>query len=212
MTAHPARDVPRDTVAGAAAAQSEAAPEAVLEFWFHEVGPKGWFEGGPELDKVIRDRFETLWERARRGRLGAWRRSDEGVLGLILLLDQFPRNMFRDGARAFASDGVALALAKQAIDHSRDLRSPEEQRPFFYLPLMHSESLPDQERCVRLFRTRLPGAVSNLLHARAHREVIRRFGRFPYRNAALGRESTPVEKAFMTEGGYGAVLRALEAD
>lgn len=212
MATHEASRLPRIRAEAAVAAATPETPDSVLAFWFDETGPSGWFGGGKALDEAIRTRFGTLWELARRGRLGQWRRSDEGVLALIVLLDQFPRNMFRDTGRAFASDAAGLALAKQAIDHGRDLRSPEDRRPFFYLPLMHSESLPDQERCVRLFRTRLPGAASNLIHARAHREVIRRFGRFPYRNDALGRETTPAEAAFLQEGGYGAVVRAMSAE
>jgi uncharacterized protein (DUF924 family) len=133
----------------------------------------------------------------------------KGALGLIILTDQFPRNMFRDSPRAFASDARALRIAALAINHAWDLRVAEPMRQFFYLPFMHSEMLTDQDRSVRLFKARM-ATGDNLLHARAHREVIRRYGRFPYRNAALGRISTPQEDVFLASGGYGAIVQELQ--
>lgn len=187
-------------------------PRDVLQFWISEVGPAGWYAGGAELDARIRTRFESAWSEAARGAFSHWRTSSDGALALVILLDQFPRNMFRDSARAFSTDAAARAVAKALIDARRDRQVGEPERQFFYLPLMHAETVPDQERCVRLFATRMPETGGhNLLHARAHREVIRRFGRFPYRNAALGRASTPAEEAFLAAGGYGAVVRDLEA-
>mgnify|MGYP001377400985 CR=1 FL=1 len=183
---------------------------AVLEFWVGEVGPKGWYAGGESLDRMCRERFAAVWDAAQgEGHLG-WTATPSGMLALVILLDQFPRNMFRGFGRAYASDALARTVAKKAIDLGWDLRAGEPERQFFYLPLMHSECLIDQERCVRLMNERLPETgADNLLHARAHREVIRRFGRFPHRNEELGRASTAEETAFLAGGGYGAVVREM---
>ncbi len=185
-------------------------PEEIVEYWLDEVGPKGWYGGGEALDNQIRDRYMGMWQEATEGAFGLWLIRPRGVLAYLILTDQFPRNMFRDDPRAFATDASARAAAKGAIDHGWDLRWPEPGRQFFYLPLMHSENLTEQDRCVRLVADRMPvGKANTLVHARAHREVIRRFGRFPYRNKALGRTDTQAEAAFMTAGGYGAILREL---
>ena len=187
-----------------------ANPEDILAFWLDEVGPKGWYDVSPALDDTIRDRFLPDWERARDGGMSLWLTYPSGTLSYIILTDQFPRNMFRGSGEAFATDGVARAAAKMAIDRNWDMRIDEPARQFFYLPLMHSECLADQERCVRLMITRMPETgASNLVHARAHREVIRRFGRFPYRNEALARPSHAAEAAFLAAGGYGAMVREM---
>jgi uncharacterized protein (DUF924 family) len=189
-----------------------ANPEEILAFWLDEVGPKGWYEASPELDGKIRDRFLSDWERARDGGMSLWLTYPSGTLAYIVLTDQFPRNMHRGAGAAFATDGIARAAAKMAIDRNWDLRIDEPARQFFYLPLMHSECLADQERCVRLLMTRMPvTGGDNLVHARAHREVIRRFGRFPYRNDALARPTHSSEAAFLAEGGYGAMVREMQA-
>jgi uncharacterized protein (DUF924 family) len=180
-----------------------AEPEDIVAFWFDEVGPAGWYGGGPELDARCRERFLATWEAGRTGALDAWTRAPGWCLALILLFDQLPRNMFRGEARAFATDARALAAAKGAIDRGFDLRLREERRPLFYMPLIHSELLADQERAVRLCALRLADPAQ-LRHARAHRAIIRRFGRFPFRNAALGRPTTPQEAAFLADGGYAA--------
>jgi uncharacterized protein (DUF924 family) len=187
-----------------------ANPEDILAFWLDEVGPKGWYEVSPALDDTIRERFHADWARARDGGMSLWLTYPSGTLSYIILTDQFPRNMYRGSGEAFATDGIARAAAKMAIDRNWDLRIDEPARQFFYLPLMHSECLADQERCVRLMMTRMPETgPSNLVHARAHREVIRRFGRFPYRNEALARPSHAAEAAFLAAGGYGAMVREL---
>lgn len=186
-------------------------PEEVLSFWLDEVGPSGWYKADDALDQEIRDRFEDAWNGAMQGRHALWLTFPSGVLAYIVLLDQFPRNMFRDTGKAFASDRFALAAAKQAIGKDWDLRIDEPARQFFYLPLMHSENLADQDRCVRLMLHRMPEhGASNLLHARAHREVIRKFGRFPYRNGALGRRSSETERSYVDRGGYGSTVEALQ--
>lgn len=185
-------------------------PDEVLGFWLDEVGPKGWYAQDDALDARITERFGTAWQGLMEGRYGLWLTYPTGVLAYIVLADQFPRNMFRGDAKAFASDRVALAVAKQAIHRGWDLKIDPPARQFFYLPLMHSENLCDQDRCVRLMKERL-GDSDNLLHARVHREVIRQFGRFPYRNEALDRRTTSAESAFVENGGYGALLREVQA-
>lgn len=179
----------------------------ILTFW-QEAGPAMWYKQEPSFDRTIRDRFGALWERACEGACDHWAMGSKGALALIILTDQFPRNMFRDSPRAFASDRRALRIAASALNHGWDLKVQGVMRQFLYLPFMHSEMLTDQDRSVRLFKARMPEG-DNLLHARAHREVIRRYGRFPYRNAALGRVSTPAEEAFLASGGYGAIVREL---
>lgn len=187
-------------------------PEDVLSFWLDEVGPQGWYLGGEALDAQVRDRFLPAWEEAMAGAYGLWLTYPTGTLAYIVLTDQFPRNMFRDDGRAFASDASARAAAKMAIHQNWDMKIAEPARQFLYLPLMHSENLIDQDRAVRLILTRMPETgADTLLHAKAHREVIRRFGRFPYRNAALGRKSTAAETRYLAEGGYGATLREIGA-
>lgn len=187
-------------------------PDDVLGFWLDEVGPKGWYEASDTLDQTLRDKFSGALENAREGAFGLWLTYASGTLAYIILTDQFPRNMFRNEARAFVTDRIALAAAKMAINRGWDLRIDEPARQFFYLPLMHSENLCDQERCVRLICERMPvHGPENMVHARAHREVIRQFGRFPYRNAALDRPSTAQERAYQAQGGYGATLRQLTA-
>lgn len=179
----------------------------VLTFW-QEAGPESWYRQDAPFDRTIRDRFGALWDLACAGGCDHWAMGPKGALALIVLTDQFPRNMFRDSPRAFASDARALRIAASALNHGWDLRLAEPMRQFFYLPFMHSEMLTDQDRSVRLFKARM-ATGDNLLHARAHREVIRRYGRFPYRNAALGRISTPQEDVFLASGGYGAIVQEL---
>ncbi|MFC5566419.1 DUF924 family protein [Rubellimicrobium aerolatum] len=187
-------------------------PQEVLDVWLREVGPDGWYRADDALDQRLRDRFLPLWEAAMQGRLGLWLVTPHDALAYVILLDQFPRNMFRGDARAFASDPHARAAAKTAIARDWDLRIPPPERQFLYLPLEHSESLIDQDRAVRLFKARLPDAPDQLLHARAHRDQIRRFGRFPTRNEVLRRESTPAERAFLAEGGYPALVERMRAE
>lgn len=178
---------------------------AVLDYWMETVGPDGWYKIDEAVDKEIAARFGETWAAARAGELDEWLLRPEDALAFMIVLDQFPRNMFRGDDRAFATDRKALCAAKKAISLGHDLKAPEPQRQFFYLPLMHSESLMDQERCVRLILTRMPQTgEANLIHARAHRDVIRRFGRFPYRNDALGRPSTIAERGYLDAGGYAA--------
>ena len=189
-----------------------AGPEDVLSFWLDEVGPDGWYNGSDALDAEIRTRFEETWQRAREGALSLWMTYPSGTLAYLILTDQFSRNMFRGTAKAFELDQAALALSKIAVERGWDMRIDEPARQFFYMPMMHSECISDQERCIRMFMTRMPETgANNLMHAQAHRDVIRKFGRFPFRNEALSRRSLEAEVAFLENGGYGATVRALEA-
>lgn len=187
-------------------------PEEVLGFWLDELKPSDWYVSSEELDAEIRNRFQSTWETALDGKLGLWLTYPSGALAYILLTDQFPRNMFRGEGKSFATDRHGLAVAKCAIDKKWDMKIDEPARQFFYLPLMHSENLCDQERCVRMMLERMPETgASNLLHAKAHREVIRQFGRFPYRNEALSRSNSTNETAYIAAGGYGQTVRELQA-
>ncbi|ASM71942.1 MULTISPECIES: DUF924 family protein [Roseobacteraceae] len=192
------------------AQQSEVTPDDVLNFWLDECTPADWYKAEDAFDDQIRTRFEGAWEYLCAGHFSMWLTYPSGALAYIILADQFPRNMFRGQGKAFASDRIAKAAAKSAIDKGWDLRIDTPARQFFYLPLMHSENLCDQDRCVRLMCKRMNDGGTNLLHARAHREVIRQFGRFPYRNDALGRSSTALEVAYVDNGGYSTTVRALE--
>lgn len=181
--------------------------EEVLEFWL-PLGVKGWFAVDPEIDHQIRLRFLDLWGAAWEGGLRDWQESPRGMLAFLILTDQFPRNMFRGDARAFATDEFARAAARRAVMQGLDLAIDGAERCFFYLPFEHSESMGDQDWSVDLAEDRLlQGAF--ILNAKAHREVIRRFGRFPYRNKALNRETLPEEQVFLDAGGYGALMREL---
>lgn len=184
----------------------------ILSFWIDEVGPEGWYSGSQELDDTIRNRFELEWHKARSGNCGLWVTSAQGALAFVILTDQFSRNMFRDDPRAFEADKAARAAAKVAIDRKWDMMISEPARQFFYMPLMHSENQADQDRAIRLIHTRLPQTgASTLAHAKVHRDVIRKFGRFPYRNAALGRVNRSDEQAFLDAGGYGTAFREANA-
>ena len=188
------------------------APDELLRFWLDEVGPAKWYIHDPALDSAICEEFMGVWEQAMEGKFSLWLTYPSGALAYCILLDQFSRNMFRGQAKAFSADRGALAAAKSAIHYKWDLRIDEPARQFFYLPLMHSENLPDQDRCVRLIKTRLQDTDgSSLEHAKAHREVIRMFGRFPFRNDALSRPYTDPERIFSENGGYEKALNQLEA-
>lgn len=188
-------------------------PADVLEFWFGAPGSaehgslrKCWFEKDPAFDAEIRRRFLSLVDEAAAGRLDDWADRPEGLLALIVLLDQFPRNLFRDAPRAFATDAQALALAQQALAQGVDAQLMPVARAFIYLPFEHSEDLAMQDRAVALFSALAQHGeafASYLDYAERHRDVIRRFGRFPHRNAILGRASTPEEIAFLARPGAG---------
>jgi uncharacterized protein (DUF924 family) len=168
---------------------------AILQFWFDELTPKQHFKKDEKLDALIRERFLLTHAAAVQAELFAWRESSEGRLAEIIVLDQFSRNLYRDGARAFAADGMALALAQEAVHAGADKALPAPRRAFLYMPYMHSESLRIHEIAVELFSQ--PGLEFNLKFEREHQVVIARFGRYPRRNIALGRRSTAAEAAFL---------------
>jgi uncharacterized protein (DUF924 family) len=175
-----------------------ASPADVVGFW-REAGPQKWFRKDAAFDRDFRERFLATHEAAADGRLAGWSASAEGALALVLLLDQFPRNAFRGAQRMFATDAQARAVAASAIAAGHDTQVETLLRPFFYMPFMHSEALPDLERCVQLMEA--VGGES-LRFARHHRDIVSRFGRFPHRNRVLGRENTAEEESFLSEGGF----------
>jgi uncharacterized protein (DUF924 family) len=179
----------------------ETMPEEVLAFW-HEAGRERWYRRDAAFDTVIRSRFLSLWQQAAAGELSSWEASDEGALALVIVLDQFPRNMFRDDVRTYSSDALAREVASRAIARGADLRADAALLEFLYMPFMHSEQLADQLRCVDLFRS--AGSAENLKYAEDHADIIRRFGRFPHRNRVLKRITTPEEQAFLDQGGFSA--------
>jgi uncharacterized protein (DUF924 family) len=178
--------------------ESGLGPADVIAFW-REAGSEKWFKKDTEFDRAIGDRFTALHEEAASGRLNGWAETPEGALALILILDQFSRNMFRGTPKAFAADALALEIAHRAIDAGFDKLVPAELCLFMYLPFEHTDSIVEQERCVRLTHA---GALSVLPYAIEHERIIRRFGRFPHRNSILGRHMTPAEQAFIDGGGF----------
>lgn len=176
-------------------------PAEVLAFWFAR--PKAWFEKDPAFDAAIRARFLALYEEAVAATLAGWRDSASGCLALVIVLDQFPRNMFRGEARAFAADSLALAAARHAIARGFDRDRLAVERLFLYLPFEHSESLEDQLRCCELMEplNAFPETGDAHRYAVRHCDIIRRFGRFPHRNAVLGRENTAAEIEFLRQPG-----------
>ena len=173
-----------------------ASADEIIRFW-REAGPDRWFVPDEAFDETYRARFLLTHEAAARGDLNEWELTPEGALAVVLLLDQFPRNMFRGTRRAYATDPAALDTAERAIEKSFDQKVEPDLRRFFYLPFMHSENLADQERSVAL--NGASGDEDAATWVRHHRDLITRFGRFPHRNAVLGRESTAEERAFLTE-------------
>ncbi|KXS38381.1 MAG: hypothetical protein AWU55_1598 [Halomonadaceae bacterium T82-2] len=173
--------------------------ESVLDFWFRELAPRQWFRKDPALDRCIETRFRAIWEAARAGELWPWRDSPHGRLAEVLVLDQFSRNLFRDRPEAFAQDAQALVLAQEAVAAGVDAELETSQRVFLYMPYMHSESLRIHDEAVKLFDQ--PGLENNLEYEHRHRRILERFGRYPHRNAILGRESTPEEVEFLRQPG-----------
>lgn len=182
----------------------------VLDFWINEIGEEGWYAGTPAIDAATRDNFLDAWIAAEEGGLGLWLTDAEGILAFLILTDQFPRNMFRGSGQSFATDDLALAAAKEAVARNVDLEIERPARQFFYLPYEHSEDLVDQDTCIALFEERMPDP-EKILHAKAHRAIIARYGRFPHRNKALARMSTEEEALWLANGGYPATVEALRA-
>jgi len=171
----------------------------VLAFW-RAAGPDKWFKKDAAFDAEITSRFSALWHEAAAGALAGWEAAADPAFALVIVLDQFPRNMFRGKADAFATDALARGVAERAIARGLDRQVPASERQFFYLPFEHSESLADQERAIALMGTL--GNPDLTRWAELHADVIRRFGRFPHRNSVLGRVSTREEQAFLDAGGF----------
>jgi len=171
----------------------------VLTFWYEECTPEDWFKKDAAFDAALRERFGALHDRAAAGACDSWADSADGALALVLVLDQFSRNLYRDDPRAFAQDEKALGVARSAIAAGFDQEQPHDRRHFLYIPFEHSEILADQEEGVAHFERH--GDAETLRYAIAHRDIIQRFGRFPHRNACLGRTSTDEETAFLKTPG-----------
>jgi uncharacterized protein (DUF924 family) len=176
-----------------------ATPAEILAFW-REAGRDRWYRQDGAFDDEVRRRYLALWHEAAAGKLASWEASDEGALALAIVLDQFPRNMFRGDPRTYSTDAMAREVASRAIDRGADARIDPALKEFLYLPFMHSEHLSDQLRCVDLFRK--SGDAENLKYAEGHADIVRRFGRFPHRNRLLDRRTTPEEQAFLEAGGF----------
>jgi uncharacterized protein (DUF924 family) len=179
--------------------EAHVAPADILAFW-RDAGPDRWYMRDDAFDAEVRRRFLDLWQQAAAGELSSWETSDDGALALVIVLDQFPRNMFRDNAGTYASDARAKEVASRAIDRGVDARIDPVLREFLYLPFMHSEHLADQLRCIELSRE--AGLAESAKWAEHHADIIRRFGRFPHRNRLLGRATTLEEQAFLDQGGF----------
>lgn len=170
----------------------------VVEFWRH-AGPELWFAKDADFDRRFREKFLDAHAAAARGEFDHWLMTAEGALALLVLLDQFPRNAFRGTPLMYATDAAARRIATAAVDAGHDRAMPHDLRTFFYLPFAHSEDLADQDRAVQLCRDLAPRDVAS---SRRHREIVKRFGRFPHRNAILDRKTTPEEQEFLDSGGY----------
>jgi uncharacterized protein (DUF924 family) len=177
----------------------ETTPAEILAFW-REAGPERWYKRNDSFDADLRGRFLELWRKAAASELSSWETTDDGALALVIVLDQFPRNMFRGDIRSYSSDSLAREVAGRTIGRGADRRVDAALLEFLYMPFMHSEHLADQMRCVELFRQ--TSNTDNLRYAEDHAGIIRRFGRFPHRNRILGRATTPEEQAFLDQGGF----------
>ena len=174
-------------------------PAAILAFW-RDAGPSRWYTPDDVFDAEVCRCFLGLWQSAAAGELSSWEASDGGALALVIVLDQFPRNMFRGDPQTYASDGLAREVASRALARGADARVDPGLRDFFYMPFMHSEGLADQLHCVELFRK--SDNAESRKYAEHHADIIRRFGRFPHRNHILGRATTAEEQAFLDTGGF----------
>jgi uncharacterized protein (DUF924 family) len=173
--------------------------QKVYSFWFDEIDSKLWFRKDPSFDEIVTKRFKFHWERAKRGELFTWRSSSKGRLAEVLVLDQFPRNMFRDSPLAFETDPLALVLAQEAVRQNLDQELSLRERPFLYMPFMHSESIEVHESALHLFQQQ--GLENTLEYEKKHLEILKKFDRYPHRNQILGRSSSEEEKIFLSKPG-----------
>ncbi len=170
-------------------------PQQIVDFWFSAAVSKLWFKSTPEFDRQLRDDYEATWQQARDGEFDHWRDSAVGCLALVIVLDQFPLNMFRGDALCYSTEAASIEVARHALAQGFDRELDGKQRAFLYMPFMHSEALEDQQLALELFDQ--PGLEDNLRFARHHHDIVSRFGRFPHRNAALGRVNTPAEDEYL---------------
>jgi uncharacterized protein (DUF924 family) len=171
------------------------APTEILDFWYSERMQKHWFSSTPEVDQEILDKYESLWDQAAAGQLDLWCETPAGSLALVIVLDQLPLNMFRNQAKTFSTGDQAVRISRQAIDNKYNEQIEKDKVAFLFMPLMHSEDMDDQDLSVKMFtETGLDGFVK---FADGHRDIVKRFGRFPHRNAILSRESTADELAYL---------------
>ena len=170
-------------------------PSEIVEFWFSEPVRRHWFKATPKFDRALSECFLPTWQAAADGQLSVWEATPLGTVALVIVLDQFPLNMFRNKPESFATAAIACQIAGEAIKKDFDQRLTAVQKTFLYLPFMHSEAMADQDRAVSLFEN--AGLMDNLRFARHHRALIKRFGRFPHRNRILGRKSTPEEVEYL---------------
>jgi len=169
----------------------------IISFWFDEITPQDWWKKNDDFDQKIKDKFHTVYQKAAAGELFMWRKTPLSSLAEVIILDQFPRNMFRDTPKAFATDNLALCLTQNAIDKGYDIELNPSQKSFLYMPMMHSESLRIHKRAVELFGA--PGMENNLNFELKHKTIIDKFGRYPHRNDILERTSTQQEVDFLKE-------------
>jgi len=172
-----------------------ASPQSVVEFWFSDRVRPLWFQSTPEFDAELRDRFEPVWQQAAADKLDSWAETPEGALALVIVLDQVPLNIYRGDALCFSTEAKSREIANLAIERDLAADLTDEQKAFLYMPFMHSEALADQDKSVTLFEA--AGLAENLKFAKHHRDIVRRFGRFPHRNKILGRPSTEAEQAYL---------------
>lgn len=172
----------------------------IIEFWFSDEAKSLWFNSTAEFDALIRERYETIWGRARAGVYDHWAQEPLSALALVIVLDQFPLNMFRADARQYSTEAHARTIASQLIESGQDQALSDQQKAFLYLPFMHSEKLEDQDLAVSLYQK--AGLEDNLRYAHHHRDVVKRFGRFPHRNQALGRASTAEELEYLKHANW----------
>ena len=170
-------------------------PEDIISFWYSKEIKPFWFRSTEEIDQKIYDQFYDIWLQAKAGKLDDWLISAQGCLALVIVLDQLPLNMFRNQARSFATEAQALSICKHAVSHGYDQMLDKNQLSFLYIPLMHSENIDDQNKSVALYQQ--AGLDANLRFAQHHRDIVKRFGRFPHRNAILDRESTRQEIEYL---------------
>ena len=175
---------------------SEITPISIIEFWYSEKVKSKWFNSSIEFDKEIKSNYEYVWEDALRGEFSSWRDSAEGCLALAIILDQFPLNMFRGEVQSFSSEAVAVKVAKHAVENGLDKNIDRDKVSFLYMPLMHSENMDDQNLAVKLFEQ--AGLIENAKFAKHHRDIVKKYGRFPHRNKILDRESSKEEIEYLS--------------